>query len=93
MPDGTVLCAIGDEPSSLIVVLAGTVLVQPPGDVDPVRIAAGESLGEISLMHDVPRTADASTVGAARIAEIARDAIARELADADAEVRLHLSGH
>lgn len=61
VPDGTVLCAIG------------------------------EALGEISLMHDVPRTADARAEGATRIAEIPREAIAGELADAGAPVRLRAS--
>ena len=87
VPDGAVLCAIGDEALALIVVLSGAVLVQPPGGADPVRVAPGETLGEISLMHDVPRTADARADGATRIAEIPRDAIAAELADAGQHVR------
>jgi CRP/FNR family cyclic AMP-dependent transcriptional regulator len=59
-PRFTTIVRAGEPGDTFFVILDGTVLVKPPGK-RAVRLAAGDSFGEMSLLDDAPRSATVET--------------------------------
>ena len=69
---GEVLIRQGEEGDRAYVVAAGELAVERDGE-EVARVAPGGIVGEIALLHAVPRTATVRAVGPARLLAIERD--------------------
>jgi CRP-like cAMP-binding protein len=58
----------GEKSSDLYVILDGTVLVCTPGGDELAQIGPGSVLGEVALVDDQPRSADAVCKGLVKVA-------------------------
>ena len=83
IPSGTVLMRQGDPPKEMYIILEGAVgitIETAPGKQDEVAIsAAGDVVGEMSLMTGAARTATVTTLTRVRALEIPKAAIAEVL--------------
>jgi CRP-like cAMP-binding protein len=66
LPDGRVLMRQGGSGDEFFVILAGTVRIERDGVVRR-ELGAGDFLGELALLADIPRTATATCVGDCRL--------------------------
>ena len=74
LPAGARLLSVGQVHQSLFVILAGAVDVYLPGQEGPlVRLAAGECVGELSLIDGQPASADVVAVTATTVLELSHD--------------------
>ena len=69
---GTSLFKLGDAGDRFWIVASGEIVITP-ADREPLVLSAGESFGEIALLRDVPRTASADVLTAARLYGLERD--------------------
>ncbi len=69
---GDVLIRQGEEGDRAYLVAAGELAVERDGE-EVARVTPGEIVGEIALLHAVPRTATVRAVGPARVLAIDRD--------------------
>lgn len=60
----------GERSSDLFVILDGTVLVCTPGGDELAQIGPGSVLGEVALVDDQPRSADAVCRGLTKVARL-----------------------
>src|SRR5579871_5850674 len=67
-----ILLRQGDEGSHAYLVAAGELAIEKDGD-EIARVAPGGIVGEIALLHAVPRTATARAIGPTRLLAIERD--------------------
>lgn len=80
LADGEVLWYAGDEPRSLVGVLAGAVDVRRPGEVRPFRLGPGSTLGDVALMNRSCHGATVTAHGTVRLAEVSSETLAATLA-------------
>lgn len=64
------LVKCGERSSDLYVILDGTVLVCTPGGDELAQIGPGSVLGEVALVDDQPRSADAVCRGLVKVAKL-----------------------
>jgi len=60
----------GEKSSDLFVILDGRVLVCTPGGDELAQIGPGSVLGEVALVDDQPRCADAVCIGLVKVARL-----------------------
>jgi CRP-like cAMP-binding protein len=78
MEPGTVLMRQGDPASAMYILLEGAVSVTiatPTGEQEVAVSAAGDVVGEMSLMTGAPRTATVTALTGLRILEVDKQAI------------------
>jgi CRP/FNR family cyclic AMP-dependent transcriptional regulator len=78
-PRFTAIVRAGEPGDTFFVILDGTVLVKPPGK-RAVRLAAGDSFGEMSLLDDAPRSATVETQDEVFTLLLGRSAFSKMLA-------------
>ena len=78
-PRYSTIVRAGERGDTFFVILDGTVLVKPPGK-RTVRLAAGDSFGEMALLDDVPRSATVEAQDEVFVMLLGRSAFSRMLA-------------
>jgi CRP/FNR family transcriptional regulator, cyclic AMP receptor protein len=78
-PRYSTIVRAGERGDTFFVILDGTVLVKPPGK-RAVRLAAGDSFGEMALLDDAPRSATVEAQDEVFVMLLGRSAFSRMLA-------------
>jgi CRP-like cAMP-binding protein len=78
-PRYSTIVRAGERGDTFFVILDGTVLVKPPGK-RAVRLAAGDSFGEMALLDDAPRSAAVEAQDEVFVMLLGRSAFSRMLA-------------
>jgi EAL domain-containing protein (putative c-di-GMP-specific phosphodiesterase class I) len=92
---GEYLFREGDPPDCAYVIDSGQIEVSTEKDGRKLvlsHLGAGDLLGEMAVLDDAPRTADALALTDCRLTEIRRDQIQQRLAEADSIIRTLMLG-
>lgn len=79
--DGDVLIRAGERVPALYIVLDGNLTVRRPDGIEIARLAAGEILGEMSLIEKRPPNVDVLAEGDARLLAISQNVLSRRLGE------------
>ncbi len=79
VPPETVLFAQGDAPQAWLVVAEGTIAISVDGEARRT-LQSGDALGEIAVLHQVPRTATARSLTDATLLMIPGEVVRAEIA-------------
>ncbi len=79
--DGDVLIRAGELVPALYIVLDGILKVRRPDGIEVAKLAAGEILGEMSLIEKRPPNVDVAAEGEARLLAVSQDILRRRLED------------
>lgn len=83
VPGGTVLMGEETFGREFLIVLDGTVSVEREGS-ELATLGAGDIVGEISILNDVPRTATVTSIGEAAVVAFTRREMLSALAASEA---------
>jgi CRP-like cAMP-binding protein/MFS family permease len=85
VPPGEVLWSQGEHGDTMVILLAGSVTVEQGGRVE-ATVGPGECVGEVAVLHGVPRTATVRASVATTFYELRREQVREVLALADGGV-------
>ena len=85
IPAGEVLWSQGETGETMVVLLAGSVTVEQGGRIE-ATVGPGECIGELAVLHEVPRTATIRASASTTYCELHRDHVRRALSLGDGEV-------